>query len=845
MKMLPSVEESFAFTTVGLYRREMELGPMASSDIKATWRTLYREKSYALINLCGLSLAIACCLILGLYLRSELTYDQHNTRHKQIYRIEQEVIVNGAPTNFALSSIALGPVLQQNYPEVKDYVRLRPASDQKALITIEGKKLFWDKIYYSDANVFDIFTHRFLYGDPKSALNDPSSAAVSESFARKYFGNANPIGKTLQADLFPTIPRKITAVFRDLPENTHLKYNVLFRDPDTVSYTPNPRQLLNIRHYTYLIMPENYNVAAFKTISDSLFNRFMAEIVRGQNIKWRAWVQPLAKIHLNSDVGYDLPTGNKYYIFGFSAVGIFILLVACINYVNLAMARGAKRAKEIGMRKILGISRMHLIFRFFFESISFSLISMIVGIILVKLALKLTPMDMLFGKPLGLDLLNEPLLLVWMLGLGLVVGLIAGIYPAVYLSSIQPLSALASTRGGKKGSFRLRQTLVLLQFTVSVVVIACTFIMALQMRYISHKPLGFDKQNRIIVTLTGKDVVLKYQQLKTELLTNSRVLGVTASSHMIGVGQDLPTSGGMVEGKAGVKELMVLNNIQVDDNFVPTMGMQLATGRDFTKRLLTDFGSSFVVNETMAKIKGWQDPLGKHIQVNAGATEADGKVIGVLKDFHFKSLHVPVEPFVISPFAKGFDFGTISEEQSAALRFVMIVHLSSDDVQRTLGSIQQTFSQFDPRHPFEYRFLDDAIDALYMSETRLMRMTGIFSGICIFISCLGLFGLAAYTTEQRRKEIGIRKILGSSAFQIILLLSRQILLLVLAGAVIASIVAYYAMNQWLSGFAYRLGINPLVFVISSLLVIAVAFITIALQSYKTAQRNPAHTLRYE
>jgi putative ABC transport system permease protein len=247
----------------------------------------------------------------------------------------------------------------------------------------------------------------------------------------------------------------------------------------------------------------------------------------------------------------------------------------------------------------------------------------------------------------------------------------------------------------------------------------------------------------------------------------------------------------------------------------------------------------------MAKTKGWQDPLGKRIQTDAGATVADGKVIGVLKDFHFKSLHVAVEPFVISPFAKGFDFGTISQEQSAALRFVMVVHLSPDDVQQTLGFIQQTFSQFDPRHPFEYRFLDDAIDALYMSEIRLMRMTGIFSGICIFISCLGLFGLAAYTTEQRSKEIGIRKILGSSAFQIIMLLSRQILLLVLAGAVIASIIAYYAMNQWLSGFAYRLGINPLVFAISSLMVIAVAFVTIALQSYKTAQRNPAHTLRYD
>jgi putative ABC transport system permease protein len=819
---------------------------MTSSDIKATWRTLYREKSYALINLCGLSLAIACCLMLGLYLRSELTYDQHNTRHKEIYRLEQEITVNGSITNFAHTSIAMGPVLKQTFPEVKDYVRLRAPSDQKFLVTIEGKKLFWDKIYYADANVFEIFTHTFIYGDPKSALKDPTSAAVSESFARKYFGDANPIGKTIQADLYPTMSRKITAVFRDLPENTHMKYNALFRDPQTVSYTPNPRQLLGIGYYTFLIMPENYNAGAFKTVSDSLFSRFMAELVGGQNIKWRGWIQPLADIHLNSSVGYDLPTGNKYYIGGFSAVGLFILLVACINYVNLAMARGAKRAKEIGMRKILGISRIHLIFRFLSESILFSLIAMIIGIALVELLLRLAPINSLFGKRLALDLVNEPLLLAWMLGLGLVVGLIAGIYPAVYLSSIQPLSALASTRGGKKGSYQLRQSLVLLQFTVSVVVIACTFFMALQMRYISRKPLGFDKQNRIIVTLTGKDVVLKYQELKTELLKNSHVLGVTASSQMIGVGQDLPTSGGAVEGKAGVPETMILSNIQVDDNFIQTMGMRLVTGRDFTKRLITDVGSSFLVNETMAKTKGWKDPVGKRIfGLDAGATQASGKVIGMLKDFHFKSLHTVVEPFVISPFAKNYDFSTITPEQSAALRFVMVVHLSPDDVQQTLGFVQQQFNQFDPRHPFEYRFLDDAIDALYMSETRLMRMTGIFSGICVFISCLGLFGLAAYTTEQRSKEIGIRKVLGASTLQIIIMLARNILLLVVVGAIVATIIAYYSINEWLTGFAYRVSINPLIFLISALIVIAVAFVTIALQSYRTAERNPAHTLRYE
>ncbi len=813
---------------------------MASSDFKATWRTLYREKSYALINLCGLSLAIACCLILGLYLKSELTYDRHHARHREIYRVANEFTASGASPTFAVTSVALGPLLKQNYPEIKDYVRFRAVSDAKVLIRVDEKQFYWDRIYYADDNVFDIFTHHFIYGDPKTALKDPASAVISETFARKYFGDANPIGKTIHADIAPTLVRKVTAVFRDLPENTHFKYDALFHEPAAAN-APNRDQLFNVGFYTYLVMPENYNVNNFKAISTSFYARFMEDLGKRLNIKWRSWIEPLASIHLYSDVGYDLPTGNKYYVWGFAAVALFILLVACINYINLAMARGTKRAKEIGMRKILGVSRLHLILRFLGESVLFSMIAVIVGLAVVYLALRLTPINNLLGRALALDLLKDPFLLAWILGLGLVVGLLSGLYPAVYLSSIPPMTALASTHGGKQGGYRVRELLVLLQFTVSVVVIACTLIMAMQMRYVSRKPLGFDKQNRVIINLTGLEMTLKYNQIKTDLLQNSHILGVAACSQMISVGQNLPTNAAMVDNRDGVLEMTGFSNIQTDEPFLKTMGIELAAGRDFSQRMLTDVGRNFVVNETLVRNRGWKDPLGKRIQMG----QASGKVIGVVKDFHFKSLHSPVEPFAITTFDREFDFSTIRPEQKSALRFVLIVHISGDDVQGTLGFLQRKFAEYDPRHPFEFRFLDDAVDNLYMSENRLMRMTGIFSAICIFISCLGLFGLASYATEQRSKEIGIRKVLGASSFQIISMLARNILWLVLAGAVIASVIAYYAINEWLAGFAYRAGINPLVFVISAIIVIAVAFITIALQSYKTAQRNPANTLRYE
>ncbi len=811
---------------------------MASSEIKAALRIFYREKSYALINLLGLSLAIACCLILGLYLRSELTYDQHHLRHKQIFRIVNEFTTSGSSDRVAATSIVLGPMLKENYPEIEAYITFRPAS-QKLLIRSDDTALYWDDAYMTDENVFDIFTHEIIYGDPETASKDPFSAAVSETFAKRYFGDVNPIGKTIHAELVPEIPRNITLVFRDLPENTHLKYSVLFRSVD-LPVTINRRNMLfNISAFTYLLMPENYDINNYKAISESFYARFMEDLGKAINMTWRSWLQPLADIHLHSDVDYDLPTGNRYYVYGFAAVAVFILLVACINYVNLAIARAAKRTKVIGMRKILGAPRLRLMFRFLGEAVLFSVIAMVFSVALVELVLRLTPINDLLGKPLALGLMDEPELLLWMLGLSLFIGLLSGLYPAVYLSSISPLSALVSSFGGGRGSFRLRELLVLTQFTVSVIVIACTVLMALQMRYISNKSLGFEKQNRVIINLRGLDVIEKYPVIKNELSKDSHILGISVSSGMVGTGQGLPINAAMVDNKDGVLERTVFSHMQVAEDFMDVMGVQLVSGRDFSKRLLTDVGTSFLVNETMVKSRGWEDPLGKKIQLG----QFNGRVIGVVRDFHVKSLHESIEPFVIYQFND--DFQNIPAAARPAIQRILVLNIAEEERQQTLSFLQNKFAEYDPKHPFDFAFLDDSISEFYVSEERLMKMTGIFSGICIFISCLGLFGLAAFTTEQRSKEIGIRKVLGASTSQIIVLLSRKILWLVLAGSVVASIVAYYAINEWLTGFAYRVSIQPWVFVVSAAVVIAVAFITVALQSYKTAQANPARTLRYE
>jgi putative ABC transport system permease protein len=808
---------------------------MPNSELKASLRTLYREKSYAFINLLGLSLAIACCLILGLYLRSELTYDRHHVRHSQIFRVVNEFTTNSATDSLAYTSLSLGPLLKKNYSEIQAYVRFRQASE-KLLIRSGDKAFYWDNAYIVDDNVFDVFTHKIVYGDPKTALKDPSSAAVSESFARKYFGSENPIGKTINADLVPQVPRKITLVFRDLPENTHLKYSVLFKNVDLQT---SPQALFSVSAFTYLVMPEHYNPKDFKLISDSFYTRFMQDLGKTIHISWKSWLQPLADIHLHSNVGYDLPTGNRYYIYGFAAVAAFILIVACINYVNLAIARSAKRAKEIGMRKILGAPRILLMLRFLGDAIFFSMISMIFSLVLVEAALRLTPINNLLGKPLALGLMDEPELLLWMLGLSLLVGLLSGLYPAFYLSSVPPMAALSSVHGGKRGSFRLRELLVLTQFTVSVIVIACTLVMAMQMRFLTHKPLGFKKENLITINLRGLDLIEKYPVIQNEISKNSHILGVTACTAMIGTGQGIPLNAAAVDNNEGVQETFGINHIGVADNFLEITGMQLASGRDFSKRLLTDVGSSFIVNETMVKKRGWKDPLAKRI----GLGQDSGRVIGVVKDFHYRSLHHPVEPFAMHH--ADLDFNNIPAELRAAIQIVMVLKIDEKDRQNTLNFLQRKFTEYDPQHPFEYSFVDDAIEKLYLSEERLMRMTGIFSGICIFISCLGLFGLASFTTEQRSKEIGIRKVLGASASQIIIMLAQKTLLLVLASAILASIAAYFAIYEWLTSFAYRVGINPAVFFIATAVVMAVAFFTVALQSYKTAQTNPARTLRYE
>jgi len=804
---------------------------MLTNFLKVTLRNLYREKMYAVINITGLSIAIACCIILGLYLKSELTYDRHNLKHERIFRIAMEADNNGQTRSYGAASRVLAPLLSREYPEIESYVRFRSAGE---IFRHEGKVIQAMGIYYADEDVFEVFTHDIIYGDPKTALSDPNSMAISESFAKRYFGDANPIGKIMATD---TEPYKITLVFADLPENCHIRYEMLLSmDRLQVDEAQIKDLLFYPFFFTYLLMPEGYQAESFQGKVESIYSKYA-----GVDTGIRGWLQPLSDIHLNTEVQSDLPRGNRLHLYAITSVAIFILLVACINYMNLATARSMKRGREVGMRKVLGATRTQLIAQFFGESVFFALIALMIGLALIEIATAFTPINDLLGRQELMNLSDEPVLLLWMLGLSLVVGLISGIYPAFYLSSVTPISTLTgTTRTGKQG-FHVRQTLVLIQFFISIAIIASTILMALQMRYVANKPLGFNKENQVIIRLEGADLIEKYPILKNELLKDSRIMNVSGANVPLGV--VVGSHNFYLENNEGVigRETQGIDFMSIKEDFIKTMGMELVAGRDFSREPPTDIGSSALVNEALVKKMGWKEPLGKRIQY--GGETGFMRVIGVVKDFHFRSLHRQVEPLIMRNVQ--LDVSSLPPALRAKQIIFLNVHISEEGISKTLDYIKEVLTKFDPEHPFEYNFLDDTIERLYFSEQRLMKLTGIFSGICILISCLGLFGLAAFTTEQRTKEIGIRKVLGATTFQIIVMLSRSILVIVLAASAVASLVAYLAIDEWLSGFAYHTSINPLVFLLSAVGAAAVAFITVALQSYKTARANPVEALRYE
>jgi putative ABC transport system permease protein len=806
------------------------------------FRNLGRERLYTAINIVGLSLGVACCLVLGLFLKSELTYDRHFEGHENIYRIENEFNTNGTVDKFGVTSEALGPMMAADYPQaIKAYVRFRPNANQGGVAIRRGDTMFyWDNSYFADQNVFEVFKHDIIAGDPKTALVEGGSIAISQTAAKKYFGNENPIGQTLTTDSGQA--QKVTLVFRDLPPNTHLKYDFLFsynvaflrlNDSPTVRR----QQLTGIGIYTYLQMQPGFRRGDWANLSKEFTDKYIAEMLKPVNGSWRSWLRPLADAHLHAEVTYDRPVGNLMYLYGCAAIALVILTIACINYMNLATARATRRARSIGIRKILGASRLKLAAQFMGEAILFALIALVLGVVIVEVVLKVTPINLLMDGQVGLNLLQQPQLALLLVGLAVGIGLLSGAYPAIYLSSWAPLTALTGKHLAGKGNLAMREFLVLVQFTITALAIACTLLMMAQMRYIANRPLGFEKHNRLVITLRGATTLEKIPAIRNELLRDSHIKGVAVSETIPGT-STVPVNLAQVENEDGTMGPGQIVNFPIGEGYEEVLGLQLAQGRLLTARLLTDVGTNLLVNEAMVRKMGWSNPIGKRIQVRG----QNGRVVGVVKDFNFKSLRTLVEPAVM--YRQPLDLSQVQEMNKPFLQRHLILDVASAELPKTLQYAEKVLKDADARHPFEYEFLDSSLDALYQAEVRLTKLIGIFAAVSILIACMGLFGLAAFTTEQRTREIGTRKVLGATSWQIVTLLARRILALVVIASVLAAVGAYFAIDEWLTSFAYRGSINPLIFLLATVVAATVAFVTVALQSWKTASADPVEALRH-
>ncbi len=805
-------------------------------------RSLLRHKLYTLINVAGLSLAIAAALVLALYLRSELTYDRHFANYDRIYRVEAAFESGGRSLRAALTPGVLAPMLADELADVQAYVRFTPpgswATSTDRVIRHGADAFTWSDVYVVDPNVFRVFSHKILYGDPETALVDPSSAAVSRTFARKYFGDANPLGQVITLE--DGTPHKITLEFDDLPPNTHLKYDVLFSYNGVAlpqDETTRSRALFGADNFTFLLLPEHYDVRRFERAAQTFYERHMAARAKELHAEgWSAWLRPLADVHLHSDVEWDRPTGNRYYLYGLEAAVAFLLLIACINHVNLATASAARRAREIGTRKILGATKRALALRFIGESLCITTAALVVALALVELVVPRTPVADWLGTAAPLRPTGEPVALAASIAFSALVGVAAGIYPAFYLASTAPLAAV--THGDRLGGsgLRLRELLVLVQFTVTACVIACTLLMSSQMRYVANRPLGFDEHGKLVVTLRGVDVLEQIPTLEQQLLADARIRGAASSNTMPGL--EPITSYMDVETDDGAMRGVLVNHLPVQQSFIDVLGMKIVAGRNFSPDVAADARQAMIVNEALVREMGWTDPIGKRMGLR-GRT-----VIGVVRDFNFKSLHAPIEPLVIYEHNVAGFAGIPSELRPFQVQYLTL-DVATRDLHGTLAFVQRTLEQIDREHPFEYRFLDDTLARQYFAEQHLLRLIGVFSAICIFVSCLGLFGLATFTTARRTKEIGIRKVLGATTSQIVALLSARTLLLAAIGSAVASVLAYAAMARWLDAFAYRVAVEPGSFLLAGAISSTVALLTVGLQALGAARAKPVQSLRQE
>ena len=792
-------------------------------------RNLFRQKLYSAINILGLAIGMACCILIMLFIQYELSYDRVHEKRDQIYRVIREERRSGGNSTLSSgTSGALAPALLNDFPEVQQAIRLVYRTD---VWMRYGDRGFAQRFALADAAILEVFNFPMVKGDPKTALQSPYSVVVTQEMAEKYFGKEDPIGKMLTVDdeRFGGEFR-VTGILQNIPKNSTIHFDFLTSILTHIRTRHTWASWLGVhavRHIqTYIMLPNGYSSEELEGKLPDFMEKYMGEEVRKSNTYY---LQPLTRAYLfsrhYSNVNlYDSRRGDISQVYLLSSVAFFLMLIACINFMNLATARSATRAKEVGMRKVVGANRPQLIQQFLGESMLISLMALVLAVGLAELSLP--EFNTFMQKNLSLNLGNNVSLLLGFLGLALVVGFLAGSYPAFFLSAFQPAEVLkGSLRSGSKGAW-FRKGLVVFQFSISTLLMVGTAVVYNQLAYIRTKSLGYNAEHVVILGIYagGSSVVYGYEAVKQQLLQHPDVLSAAAHRHSRGLSGHYRLV--RPEGMYG-DELRIRVN-EGDKDFLETFEMELVAGRNFTESMESENRFAWILNEAAVQKFGWTDPIGKQFELMS--PNRKGTVVGVVKDFHGASLHEKIGPVAVMKLRKP--------------NFIS-VRIRGDNILETMAFLEKKMRQFIPLGPLWFQFMDDHMGEWYDAERRQGKVLGVFSLLAISIACLGLFGLASFMAEKRTKEIGIRKVLGASISSILLLLSKDFVKLAVLANLIAWPAAYYAMDRWLQAFAYRIDLDVVPFIFSGILGLAIVLSTVGFQAFKAARANPVEALRYE
>lgn len=799
---------------------------MFKNYLKIAWRNLFKDKLYSFVNIMGLAIGMACCVIIYLYVSFETSYDTYHENYKQIYRMVSVSHESDKVEEFAPSSPLMGQRTVDNFPEVKHLLRFNGSNRYFSL----GEKKFYDnRLFYADSSMLDVFSFEVIEGSAKNSLNKPYSVVLTESCAKKYFGSEPAYGKILQFS--DTIPMTVTAVIKDVPKNTHfaadcflsrVTMNEMNKADSTWIYN-NEENWFNCNTYTYLELKDGTDPVALNTKINTLMTKENAEIRKQTGMYMNCRLQPIKDIHLNSHLDAEFKDSNNgymVYIYIFTGTALLMLMIACFNFINLSTAKSINRSKEIGLRKVIGATRKQLMLQFLGESTLFAFLGAIISLVIVLVCLPA------FNNFVNLKLhLNFSVLLIYAFII-VCVGLLSGSYPALMMSSFAPIRSLKGLIKHSMADVLFRKGLVVFQFTIAIALIVCTTVVLKQLDYIQKKHIGVNKDQLLNIELKFRDVANAEVLLK-ELRANPQITSASVNGFSFKYMSNITLiPEGMAENK-----LTSCSVFSMDESFLSTYQIKLAAGRDFSKEFASDEKEGFMVNEAAVKEFGWKTPkeaIGKKVQWGMGK---DGKIIGVVKDFNFSSLKEPIKPLLFNIFKPWYNNIT--------------VRLRTENVSETIAQIEELWKREAPYSPFKYSFAEDDYNSLYQSELKMRSVLGTFTFLAIFVACLGLFGLAAFSIKQRYKEIGIRKVLGASVSGIVQHLSKDFLKPILLSILISFPLAWYVCYQWLQDFAFKTDLSLWVFIVSGLVAVIIAFSTISYQAIKAAIANPIKAIRTE